>query len=131
MFREKQKNQDEVIKQADFDYQLIDDRIDTQKKHIDDINNRSKDLADSKKADLNKSITDISNYEEDVRKVRTEIAELQRQVIDHSKVNDKHKKLHTMEAKLENTCSKHKKDLGFFQTHDDCPTCQQVIDDSI
>ena len=68
MFREKQKNQDEVIKQADFDYQLIDDRIDTQKKHIDDINNRSKDLADSKKADLNKSITDISNYEEDVRK---------------------------------------------------------------
>ena len=60
MFREKQKNQDEVIKQADFDYQLIDDRIDTQKKHIDDINNRSKDLADSKKADLNKSITDIS-----------------------------------------------------------------------
>ena len=130
MFREKQKNQDEVIKQADFDYQLIDDRIDTQKKHIDDINNRSKDLADSKKADLNKSITDISNYEEDVRKVRTEIAELQRQVIDHSKVNDKHKKLHTMEAKLENTCSKHKKDLGFFQTHDDCPTCQQVIDDT-
>ena len=130
MFREKQKNQDEVIKQADFDYQLIDDRIDTQNKHIDDINNRSKDLADSKKADLSKSITDISNYEEDVRKVRTEIAELQRQVIDHSKVNDKHKKLHTMEAKLENTCSKHKKDLGFFQTHDDCPTCQQVIDET-
>ena len=130
MFREKQKNQDEVIKQADFDYQLIDDRIDTQKKHIDDINNRSKDLADSKKADLNKSITDISNYEEDVRKVRTEIAELQRQVIDHSKVNDKHKKLHTMEAKLENTCSKHKKDLGFFQTHNDCPTCQQAIDET-
>ena len=49
MFREKQKNQDEVIKQADFDYKLIDDRIDTQNKHIDDINNRSKDLADSKR----------------------------------------------------------------------------------
>ena len=130
MFREKQKNQDEVIKQADFDYQLIDDRIDTQKKHIDDINNRSKDLADSKKADLNKSITDIANYEEDIKKVRVEIAELQKQVIDHSKVNDKHKKLHTMEAKLENTCSKHKKDLGFFQTHNDCPTCQQAIDET-
>ena len=31
-----------------------------------------------------------------------------------------------MEAKLENTCSKHKKDLSFFESHDDCPTCQQV-----
>jgi DNA repair exonuclease SbcCD ATPase subunit len=130
MFREKQKNQDEVIKQADFDYQLIDDRIDTQKKHIDDINNRSKDLADSKKADLNKSITDIANYEEDIKKVRVEIAELQKQVIDESKVNDKHKKLHNMEAKLENTCNKHKKDLGFFQTHNDCPVCQQAIDEA-
>ena len=29
MFREKQKIQDETIKQADFQYQLIDERIDT------------------------------------------------------------------------------------------------------
>jgi hypothetical protein len=34
-----------------------------------------------------------------------------------------------MEAKLENTCSKHKKDLKFFETHNDCPTCQQTIDE--
>jgi hypothetical protein len=35
-----------------------------------------------------------------------------------------------MEAKLENTCSKHKKDLQFFETHNDCPTCQQTIDEA-
>ena len=35
-----------------------------------------------------------------------------------------------MEAKLENTCNKHKKDLRFFESHDDCPTCQQVIDNA-
>ena len=130
LFREKQKNQDELIKQTDFNYQLVDNKIDDKKKYIDDISNRSKDLADSKKADLNKSITDISNYEEDIRKVRTEIAELQKEVIDESKVNDKHKKLHNMEAKLENTCNKHKKDLSFFQSHNDCPTCQQSIDEA-
>jgi len=130
LFREKQKNQDELIKQTDFNYQLVDNKIDDKKKYIDDISNRSKDLADSKKAELNKSITDISNYEEDIKKVRVDIAELQKQVIDEAKVNNKHKKLHNMEAKLENTCSKHKKDLGFFQTHNDCPTCQQAIDEA-
>ena len=130
LFREKQKNQDELIKQTDFNYQLVDNKIDDKKKYIDDISNRSKDLADSKKADLNKSITDISNYEEDIKKVRIGIAELQKQVIDESKVNDKHKKLHNMEAKLENTCNKHKKDLSFFQSHNDCPTCQQSIDEA-
>ena len=35
-----------------------------------------------------------------------------------------------MEAKLENTCNKHKKDLSFFQSHNDCPTCHQSIDEA-
>ena len=34
MFREKQKLQDETIKQADFNYQLLDGKIDTQQKHL-------------------------------------------------------------------------------------------------
>ena len=62
MFREKQKTQDETIKQADFQYQLIDDRIDTQKKHIDDISNKNKDTADSKKIEIHQADTDIENY---------------------------------------------------------------------
>ena len=130
LFREKQKNQDELIKQTDFNYQLVDNKIDDKKKYIDDISNRSKDLADSKKAELSKSITDITNYEEDIKQVRIEIAELQKLVLDETKVNSKHKKLHNMEAKLENTCNKHKKDLGFFQAHNDCPVCQQAIDEA-
>jgi DNA repair exonuclease SbcCD ATPase subunit len=130
MFREKAKAQDEIIKQDDFEYSILDTKIEDKKKYIDDISNRSKDLADSKKAELNKSITDIANYQEDVKKVRTDIAELQKQILDETKVNAKHKQLHNLEAKLENTCSKHKKDLGFFETHSDCPVCQQAIDEA-
>ena len=37
LFREKQKNQDEVIKQSDFNCQLIDSKIESQKKHIEDM----------------------------------------------------------------------------------------------
>ena len=128
LFREKQKNHDEIIKQTDFNQQIVDNKIEDKKKYIDDISNRSKDLVESKRAELDKCITDISNYSLDIAKVKTDIAELQKQVIDQSKINDKHKKLHNMEAKLENTCSKHKKDLSFFELHDDCPVCQQVID---
>ena len=128
MFREKQKTQDETIKQADFQYQLIDDRIDTQKKHIDDISNKNKDTADSKKIEIHQADTDIQNYVEDVKRVRGEIAGLQKEILDQTTTNTKHQKLHTMEAKLENTCNKHKKDLRFFESHDDCPTCQQAID---
>ena len=130
MFREKAKAQDETIKQADFNYQLLDGKIETQQKHIDDISNTNKDTADSKKLDIKNADTDIENYREDIARVRREIAEMQVEIIDQTKLTTKHGKLTAMEAKLENTCIKHKKELKFFQAHDDCPTCQQSIDEA-
>ena len=128
MFREKAKSQDEIIKQDDFQYSILDTKIEDKKAYIDDISNRSKDLAQSKRIELEKTTVDIENYEEDIKKVRTEIAGLQKEILDETKVNSMKSKLHSMEAKLENTCNKHKKDLKFFETYDDCPTCQQAID---
>ena len=130
MFREKQKLQDELIKQDDFEYSILDTKIDDKKKYIEDISSRSKDVIDSKQIEMQQSQTDIENYQEDISKVKTEIAGHQKEIIDQTKVNAKHKKLQSMEAKIENTCIKHKKELKFFESHDDCPTCQQAIDEA-
>ena len=130
LFREKQKNQDEVIKQSDFNCQLIDSKIESQKKHIEDMSGNKQQTIEKRKLEIEKAQTDIDNYNLDIDKVKTEKAELQKQILDESKINGKYKQLHNLEAKLENTCSKHKKDLGFFQTHNDCPTCQQAIDEA-
>ena len=130
LFREKQKNQDEVIKQSDFNCQLIDSKIESQKKHIEDMSGNKQQTIEKRKLEIEKAQTDIDNYQLDIDKVKTERAELQKQILDESKINNKYKQLHNLEAKLENTCSKHKKDLGFFQTHNDCPTCQQAIDEA-
>ena len=130
MFREKQKLQDETIKKADFDFQLLDGKIDTQQKHIDDISNTNKDTVNLKEVAITNSETDIENYQEDIARVRREITDLQTEILDQTKITSKHGKLTAMEAKLENTCIKHKKELKFFQSHDDCPTCQQSIDEA-
>ena len=130
LFREKQKNQDEIIKQSDFNCQLIDSKIESQKKHIEDMSGNKQQTIEKRKLEIEKAQTDIDNYQLDIDKVKTDRAELQKQILDESKINNKYKQLHNLEAKLENTCSKHKKDLGFFQTHNDCPTCQQAIDEA-
>ena len=130
MFREKQKLQDEVIKQSDFNCQLIDGKIESQKKHIEDMSGNNQQLIEKKQIEIRQAQTDIDNYKLDVDKVNKEKVELQNEILDESKINNKYKQLHNMEAKLENTCSKHKKDLEFFETHNDCPTCQQAIDEA-
>mgnify|MGYP003110653396 CR=1 FL=1 len=128
LFREKAKQQDELIKNDDFEYSILDTKIEDKKKYIDDISKNTKDIIDSKRMEIHGADIDIDNYNLKIYDTQKEITELQKEIIDQSKVNDKHKKLHTMEAKIENTCSKHRKDLKFFETHNDCPTCQQDID---
>ena len=130
MFREKVKAQDEVIKQSDFNCQLIDGKIESQKKHIEDMSGNNQQLIDKKQIEIQQAETDIDNYKLDIDKVNKEKIELQNEILDETKINNKYKQLHNMEAKLENTCSKHKKDLEFFETHNDCPTCQQAIDEA-
>ena len=128
MFREKQKLQDEVIKNSDFNCQLIDSKIESQKKHIEELSGNNQQSIDKKILEMQKAQTDIDNYQLDIDRVSTEKAALQKEILDETKINNKYKQLHNVEAKLENTCSKHKKDLEFFETHNDCPTCQQAID---
>ena len=128
MFREKQKLQDEVIKNSDFNCQLIDSKIESQKKHIEELSGNNQQSIDKKILEMQKAQTDIDNYQLDIDRVSTEKAALQKEILDETEINNKYKQLHNVEAKLENTCSKHKKDLEFFETHNDCPTCQQAID---
>ena len=130
MFREKVKSQDELIKQSDFNSQLIEGKIDSQKKHIEDLSGNNKQTIDKKILEIQQAQTDIDNYKLDIDRVSAEKTVLQNEIIDETKINTKYKQLHNMEAKLENTCSKHKKDLKFFESHNDCPTCQQNIDEA-
>ena len=130
MFREKQKLQDEVIKNSDFNCQLIDSKIESQKKHIEELSGNNQQSIDKKILEMQVAQTDTDNYQLDIDRVSTEKAALQKEILDETKINNKYKQLHNVEAKLENTCSKHKKDLDFFETHNDCPTCQQAIDEA-
>ena len=130
MLRTKVQAQDELIKQSDFNSQLIEGKIDSQKKHIEDLSGNNQQFIDKKKLEIQKAQTDIGNYMLDIDRVSAEKTALQNEIIDETKINNKYKQLHNMEAKLENTCSKHKKDLKFFETHNDCPTCQQTIDEA-
>jgi len=130
MFREKVKSQDELIKQSEFNSQLIEGKIDSQKKHIEELSGNNQQTIDKKILEMQQAQTDIDNYQLDIDRVSTEKTALQNEILDETKINNKYKQLHNMEAKLENTCSKHKKDLQFFETHNDCPTCQQAIDEA-
>ena len=100
MLRTKVQAQDELIKQSDFNSQLIEGKIDSQKKHIEDLSGNNQQFIDKKKLEIQKAQTDIDNYQLDIDRVSAEKIALQNEIIDETKINNKYKQLHNMEAKF-------------------------------
>ena len=57
------------------------------------------------------------------------MAKLRTQVIEEEKIRTKLNQLSNLEDKIKDKVKTLKKDIQFFDTHDDCPTCNQSIDE--
>jgi DNA repair exonuclease SbcCD ATPase subunit len=56
------------------------------------------------------------------------ISSLSTTILDKTKIEAAIKKVTQLEAQIENVSGKHIKSVQFFEAHDNCPTCTQVID---
>jgi len=129
LLREKNKNKDEEIRGADFSVNLFNEKILDQDKHIQDLQYKNKQSIEGKQSTIEKEEVGKKQYEEDIKDLEREIAQLRDKILDETEVKSKHMKFHQLEAKLESNCNKHKTMLKFFEDNDECPTCKQTIDE--
>lgn len=59
--------------------------------------------------------------------IQRHIVSLQSKVADKISVEKKSKKLLQLESKIETNIKKNEKDITFYEEHNNCPTCEQVI----
>lgn len=98
-----------------------------QEKHINElkVNNESKILEYEQEIANNQS--QIVTINTQIQTLNTEIDGLQAGIVDKAEVESKIKKITKLESQIETNISKYKKDIQFFETNDDCPTCRQAI----
>jgi len=65
----------------------------------------------------------------DIKFHNTNNIELLNQITDNDNVNTKHSKLKDIQSQLKEKHRAHTKLVGFFESNEDCPTCQQHIDE--
>ena len=112
------------------------------KKHEIDLTNKEYELKKKHIEELKKSNDDeIKQYEEEIltnlqvvselfannQILNARTGELNLQVANKVDSENKIKKITKLETQIENNISKYKKDIDFFKSHDDCPTCRQAI----
>ena len=129
LLKQKLKNISDDIRDIDYQLELIKEKTSLQKQYIDDVK-RNKNKVIEEKGVL------ISCNEEEVFKMKLDIdfyqinnKELLCQIRDTDEVNEKQNKLKDIKSTLVEKKNNNSRMVEFFEKEDDCPTCEQHIDE--
>ena len=127
LLKQKLKNNAEEIRDIEYKSSLTEEKIDLQDNYIDEMKkNKDKSLKE-------KTILFASNQEE-IHKRQDKVnlsentnIELIKQISDSDSIKSKYQKLQSIKSTLNEKHRAHSSTINFFETNEDCPTCQQHI----
>lgn len=118
------------IKTTDADYKVKSnaDKIEMHKKHVESLRQNNDELIKQKQDQLEKVNGDIKAANTQVAAISNEIEALSSSISDQDKLKKKLSAIQDVARKVDSRLDRIKKDIAFFETHDDCPTCRQGIE---
>ena len=128
----KQKLKSIAEHQRDVNYQieLTSEKIDLQKKYIDDVKKNKDKLITEKTSLLSSNEEEIYSRQKKVDELKTANDDLAMNTTHSDKTTEKVQKLKGLDATLKEKRSATKKYVDFFEANDDCPVCEQHIDET-
>ena len=127
LVKDKLSNNKDLVAEKKHEIDLAEQKYDMQKKHIDELKQNNDDKVKEYDSEIQSHNDTVSTLLEAVGGLTKETEELQLVVASKIETEAKVKKITKLESQIESNLSKFKKDISFFQTHDDCPTCRQAI----
>jgi DNA repair exonuclease SbcCD ATPase subunit len=115
--------------QKDCEYQikLISEKIELQKQNLEEHRKNFEFEIQKKKEEGIKNQEFIEKTTKDIELIQKHIEQLQNKISDEKSVQSKSTKIITLQSKLSDNTKKLNKEIEFFQSNDDCPTCHQII----
>jgi DNA repair exonuclease SbcCD ATPase subunit len=130
LVRERLSNNKDLMANKKHEIELNNQKHDMQKKHIDELKQNNEEKVKEFETEIEYNLQVVTDMLANVATLTTETEELQLVVSSKIETESKVKQITKIESQIEINLSKYKKDIGFFQTHDDCPTCKQSIEES-
>ena len=117
------------MREVDYQYNLTKEKITLQEKYIDEMFMHREKLIQDKTSLIAGNEEEVFKKTLDIKFHNTNNTELLTQITDNDSVNTKHNKLKDIQSQLKEKHRAHTKLVGFFESNEDCPTCQQHIDE--
>jgi len=117
------------MREVDYQYNLTNEKITLQEKYIDEMFMHKEKLIQEKTSLIGGNEEEVFKKNLDIKFHTEKNIELLNQITDNDSVNIKHNKLKDIQSQLKEKHRAHTKLVGFFESNEDCPTCQQHIDE--
>jgi len=129
LLKQRLKTIDEDYREIDYKYNLAEQKVILKERYIEDLKENKRKL-------LTEKTFLISGNEEEIFKKKRKIADLQddiecmhEKISNASKIETRYNKLKDLQSQLKEKHRSHSRLIGFFEKNEDCPTCQQHIDE--
>ena len=117
------------IRENDYQYELASEKISFQENHIADLKDNKEKIIQQKQTLIQNKKKEISNRSISKKDIETQNENFLLSIEDKSKVETKSAKLKDIQSTLVEKHKTHTSMIDFFENNEDCPTCQQHIDE--
>jgi DNA repair exonuclease SbcCD ATPase subunit len=107
---------------------LLENKIDLKENYISQLKRKTKTLITKYEKDIKKSLDEKDSRIKQIDEINKSVEEFLNEVSDDKQVNDKHDKLTEYQRSILRNVDSEQKNISFFESNDDCPTCKQNID---
>ena len=116
------------LSHAKQNYNINEERIDMQKKYIEEVKQISDNKIENTEGEIFTSKIQISDLNEQIEGLDQQRQELLDAIEPLSGVSDKLSKMQLFDGQIQNNLKKIDNEVAFFNDNEDCPVCGQVLD---
>lgn len=119
------------IKESEYQCELMLSKIETQEQYIEKLKKQSEETVSKFMSLIEEAWAEIDSLESVNAITGVQVREALQEVAEAEKLNKKSTKIFDLINKLKEKHNKAHKRIDFFENHDNCPTCEQLIDAEI
>jgi DNA repair exonuclease SbcCD ATPase subunit len=130
LLKQKLKDIFNDLRELDYEIELVEEKISLQQKYISEMKENKKKLLVEKNVLVNGNEEEIFKRQAEIDLLNKENDELIASIDDKTSLDNKLSKLNDIKSTLLEKHRTHSRLIGFFEKNEDCPTCQQHIDEN-
>lgn len=111
----------------DYNFKLINEKISLQKQNIEEHKKNHLVEIEKKTKEISDNDVYLNKITKNIVLIQKHIEQLTNNISDESSVSSKNAKILTLQSKFQDSIKKLNKEISFYETNDNCPTCQQSI----